>query len=255
MLCVIFAFTLAALPVYSQSNNVRPPCDAGAIPVFADPGKPPAIAVMQLGQITQNNWRPPACTGWASTSTSQLVVGVAGSFQFSGGIDDILRRMAAVSALKSVRYWSQSDTIWRPVATDASALSGPDPKSRRADFAISELTQGARLYYWENDSRVGEVVYRMTVLEKGPNRAVISSENATPIKYFVVTASQPGTMQTVTYLTRLSPNLWGLYILDRVGAGTSFLLPIPQHSLVNHTIASFRLIAGIRTDQEPPADP
>jgi hypothetical protein len=178
---------------------------------------------------------------------------VGGSFRFDGGMGGLLARVGAVSLLRTVQYWSTTDKKWRPLANNASALTGPDVKSRREDFAISELKKGADLYYWQDDTRSGEAVYRLRVYENTPERAVISSENLTPIRRFFVTLFQPGALQSVIFIQHLSPDIFGVYILSRTGEGTSALAEGHAESYVNRAVALYRQLAGIKTDQEPPA--
>src|SRR4030095_9699049 len=108
--------------------------------------------------LRRSGGKPPHCLGGASSSHSKLVVALAGSFHFDGTIDELVARTGAISTLRGVRYWSVTDKIWRPLVIDASALSRLDPRSRRSDFATEEMTAGSELYYWENDSRSGQII-------------------------------------------------------------------------------------------------
>jgi hypothetical protein len=222
---------------------------------FGTVDEPPQVKVLNAGDLARTKWLPPTCTGWAVASNAALVVGVSGSFRFAGTLDELLKRIAAISTLPRVRYWSRTAGGWRPVATDASALSGPDIKKRRADFSPSEVVQGANLYYQEDDSRVGEMLYRLSVRERNAERVVIATENLSAAKYLFVTVSGPGTLQSVMTLQRVAPGIWGAYFLSRLGERPSRLLPTPERSFVNRAVAAYRHIAGIPTDQEPPAEP
>jgi hypothetical protein len=243
--------TCALFALGAQAAVPQPPC-AGT-PAYPAPGVAPAIALWHASDLEQAQWQPPACTGWPPASRSKLVVALSGSFRFDGKISDLLARAGAISTLAQVQYWSTTDKKWRPLAYGASALTGPDPKSRRGDFTVSDLTKDAALYYWENDTRSGEAVYRLRVYENTPERAVIASENITPIRRFFMTLFQPGALQTVMFIQRLSPGVVGVYSLSRTGPGTSLLADGHDESYVNRAVALYRQLAGIKTDQEPPA--
>ena len=250
--CVLPLLLFAASPAFAQ---IAAPCGGAAVPGFAKPGAPPSIAVLRADDIARAHWTAPTCTGWPRASHSELVVALAGSFRFDGTLDALLARVGAISSLPKVLYWSHSAGGWRPVASDASALSSAVPKDRRADFSSADLAQGAMHYYWEDDSRLGGIVYRLSVRERGPDRAALTTENATEIDFGPLTISRPGATQSAMFLTRLSPGIWGLYILDRLGDRPAWPLAAPEHSLVNRTVALYRHIAAIPADAAPPAYP
>jgi hypothetical protein len=164
-----------------------------------------------------------------------------------------MERVGAISTLRTVRYWSTTDQEWRPLANNASALADSNKVNRRADFSAAELIKNAKLYYWEDDSRSGEIIYRLNILESTPDRAVIASENATAVRKFFVTLFKPGALQSTVFIQRLSPGVFGIYVLSRTDEGTSVLAEGHDNSYVNRAVALYRQIAGIKTDQEPPA--
>jgi hypothetical protein len=221
--------------------------------MFSASGAPPAIAVWHDNELDESKWQPPSCTGWPAESHSKVLIALAGSFRSVGTIDQILARFAAISKLRDVRYWSTTDKKWRPLANDASALTGPRAMDRRPDFLASDLKKGATLYYWEDDSRSGEIVTRLSVRERTADRAVIGTENITPVRSYLITMFPAGTLETVLFIQRISPNVWGVYLLNRSLQGTSMLADGHEASFVNRAVALFRQIAGIRTDEEPPA--
>ena len=248
LICALFAGignAEAALPLS--------PCAGSGAPFQAAPGAAPAIAIWHGSELEQGKWQPPPCTGWAPASRSKLVVTLAGSFAFSGTMDQLVARAGAISALRTVQYWSTTDKKWRPLAYDAAALTGPDAKSRRGDFTAAELVKGANFYYWENDSRSGAIVYRMQVNDRTQEGVLIVSENVTPVRSFYLTMFRPGALQSLISIQRQSPGIFGVYILSRTGEGTSALAEGHEESYVNRAAALYRQIAGIKTDQEPPA--
>src|SRR5579872_7142978 len=169
----IFCFVLIFVFVATASAHAalpQPPCAVAAIPAYPAPDTAPTIAIWHGRDLEQGKWQPPPCTGWPPASKSKLIVAVAGSFSFNGSIDRLLNRVGAISSFLFFRYWATTDKEWRPLAYDTSALTGPDKAERRADFSAAELTNHAELYYWEDDSRSGQVVYRLSVMENTSGR-------------------------------------------------------------------------------------
>ena len=67
------------------------------------------------------------------------------------------------------------------------------------------MSQGDELYFAQSDSRSsGQVVYRMRVLERRPERLVVSVDNVTPVRLFLLTLFAPGDLQSTFFLERLS---------------------------------------------------
>ena len=159
-------------------------------------------------------------------------------------------RLAHISALKSVRYWSVSHQSWQPLVTDSGALDGPEGKVR-PDPVASELTAGSSFTYFEVSH--GRTVYRMTVLERTAERLVVSTENLTPIRIGILTAFDPGAMQSVIFLDKRGSGVWGYYQTIRATEGASTIAMGSNASYVNRLAALYRYMAGIPTDQEPPA--
>ena len=71
-------------------------------------------------------------------------------------------------------------------------------------------------------------------------------------RYFL-TLFKPGALQSLLIVPRLSPGVFGAFILSRSGEGASLLTAGHDKSYVNRTVALYRHLAGIKTDQEPPA--
>jgi len=248
------ALALVALISIAEvaSAGNRAPCGS-MLSAYPVPGQPPAVKVWHRDDLRRSTWQPPPCTDWERSSHSQLVVAMAGSFRFDGASDELVARLGAISALRGVRYWSVNDKAWRPFASDASALVAADPRSRRADFPATELTAGSELYYSEKHSRSGNIVYRMTVLERSSTRAVIATENVSPVKFLFLTLFEPGALQSIAFLEQVSPGIWGICLLTRASDGASPLARNHDASYINRATAIYRHLAGIPTDQEPPA--
>ena len=232
----------------------RPPCADPPSPAYPEPGGQPVVRVWSAGELGAD-WTPPACTGWRPLP-SRVLVATAGRFRHRGTAEDLLERLGAVSALTTVRYWSVTDGRWLDLVTDASALEGPDAAKRRPDFRAAEMKVGTDLYFAQDDNRsTGDVVYRLRVREIAPDRLVAETENVSPVRYLLLPLAGPGDLQSVHFLQRLAPEEWGYYGLARTDAEASRLLEGRAASYVNRAVALFRHLAGVPTDQEPPAAP
>jgi len=237
----------------AAEEGPRPPCGAVPSPAYASLGGLPTVRVWTGRELT--GWTPPACTGWRA-APSRLLVATAGRFHHRDGALDLLARFGAVSALTGVRYWSVSDRRWASLVTDASALRGPDATARRPDFTAAELASGEDRYFLQDDNRsTGAVVHRLRVRELTGDRLVAAMENVTPLRYLLLPLAGPGDLQSVHFLQRLAPEEWGYYGLARTDAEASRLLEGRAASYVNRAVALFRHLAGVPTDQEPPAAP
>ena len=247
----MLVIALAALPAQAGDDDPRLPCGAAPQPAWAEPGQAPAVQAWR--GAAARTWVPPACTGWPA-SGADLLVAVAGGFRHDGGIDALLARIGAISAKARVRYWSTTDKRWQPLVTEAFALSGPDAALRRDDFGAEQFIKGQSLYYAQSDNRSsGRTVYRERVLALDRERLAVASENLTPVKMTVVTLFEPGALQTAYFVERRAPGVWSFYSLTRTRMASS-LMPIGSDApYINRAVAFYRLVAGIPTDQEPPA--
>ena len=224
----------------------RPPCEAAPDPPYAAVDAAPNLRTGHL-----DRWTAPGCVGWTSPG-STLLIALAGSFRHSGTAEELVARFGAVSALRGVKYWSVTDAGWRTLITDASALAAADPQQRRADFTAGDLVAGGEVYTAERDSRSsGVVVYRMRVLQSGPDRVVATVANVSAVRRFMVSVFDPGDLQTTYFLQRLSPEVWGYYGLW--GIRTGILTEGHDASSINRAVALYRHFTGVPTDRMPPA--
>ncbi|MDP2330072.1 MAG: hypothetical protein Q8M19_05170 [Reyranella sp.] len=88
-----------------------------------------------------------------------------------------------------------------------------------------------------------------------PVLARAETENVTPIRIAILTAFEPGALQTVAFLDKRGPGLCSYYQLIRAGAGASAVALRSDASYVNRLAALYRYAAGIPTDRESPAAP
>ena len=239
---VLLLLLLAPFAVHAEGPPLQPPCGGPSHPAAAAPDRPPAISVLNEQALRKAGWKPPACLNWTSEGT-RLAVALTGDFRFDGTVEDLLARFSAFSAYKSIRYWSVSHKSWQNLVSEA----GPD-------LRVADLMPGSAFDYFEN-GRAGRTVYRLRILERTPDRVVLASENVTPIRAAVMTAFEPGALQSVTFLDRRGPGLWSYYQIIRAGQGASSLALGSEASYVNRSAALYRYIAGIPTDRDPPAAP
>lgn len=243
----IVAVVLAiALPHAALAASGPDPCGP------APDGTPGQAARVQSWVPAQlgGSWVPPACSGWTTPGFRSLVA-VTGAFRLPGGTAAVLARLGGASSTVGVRYWSVSKKAWEPLITAAHA-AGPGGQPR-ADFGPAEMVPGAILSYSQTDTGSGTVQYRIQVREAGPNRVVLTTENATTIRAVLVPLFSAGELQTLTVISRTGGDGWAYSSLTRTGPGASRLTDGHEASAINRAVAMFRHVAGVPTDQEPPA--
>jgi hypothetical protein len=247
---LLFLLLLLA-PDISRSAGapMRPPCGDPPVPAYAPVGQPPVTEVWSESELRRSGWDAPGCLNWGA-SRSRLVAALAGQFQFAGSIDELVARIGRISGLKTVRYWSVSHKAWQELVSDAGVLEEPQGRAR-PDVSSSELVPGRSFFYFEV-SHSGRTVYRLTVRERAAQRFVVATENVTAIRIGILTAFEPGAMQSVVFLEKLGPGLWGYYQTIRATAGASALALGSDASYINRLAALYRYVAGIPTDQKPP---
>jgi Family of unknown function (DUF6675) len=185
---------------------------------------------------------PPPCTAWAPKDGA--LVTIASLFPFSGNVDGLLARFGQVSTLQGLRYWSVTESAWQTLITNATALDGPDLDRPRADFTVAEMRAGGNLYFAETDNRTAwPTVYRMRVATTSAS-IVVTIENVTPVRIFVLKAFGPGDLQSVHFFTRSGSGLWSYYGLARTGVAIGSSIGIQQESYVNRAMALFSHFTG-----------
>jgi hypothetical protein len=250
-LTIVLVLGGEAAAAWAADDGPRLPCGTAPYPAFAEPGAPPNVRAWR-GKAAQG-WTPPSCIGWAPKDADMLVA-LAGSFRLDGEIDAVLVRLGAISAKKAVRYWSTTEKEWKPLVTDAHALGSADPASKRGDFAPAQWVAGQSLYYAQSDNRTaGTCVYREFVRSVDRDRVIVETDNVSPLKKMMVTLFEPGAMQTAYVIERRAPGVWNFYSLTRTRMASALLPTGGEGSYINRSAAFFRYVAGIPTDQEPPA--
>ena len=232
-----------------------PPCAGTPEPSARDAGASLNQWVWIDGEL-QDDWSPPPCTGWTAGPTKALLAG-AGRFQLDSDTRELAARVARISSLKYMDYWSHSRGKWRKLFEEATALSSPDRDTERADFSEDELVPGAGLYYWvREDNPTAGVVYELVVHERTPNRFVFETINRTPLKaqllIFRREIAAPGEFRQLYFIDRERDDTWRYYTLIRMGRAGS-LAGTSAANYRNRAEAYFRYLAGLDMTREPPA--
>jgi hypothetical protein len=249
---VFSAMLLCQWHGYAQSGP-QPPCGVEPVPAYPGLGDSPTVKSWSEPDFG-HDWRPPTCTGWTGVGFSSLVTTVA-RFRYTSGAEGLLRHIGAISELAGMRYWSTTHQHWQTLIVEAHALTGPQPTRRRQDFTSDEMQEGKVLYLEQTDNLSGAATYRMHMAEVSADRLVFDIENVSTMRYFFVTLFSPGEMQSIYFLDRESDSVWRYYSIMRTGPNASRLATGPGHasSSSNRAVAFYRSLAGIPTDQEPPA--
>ena len=234
---------------HAATPPLVPPCGTEPSPSYPTAGQRPTVGVWSEADLKRLDWRPPPCLHWTPERT-RLVAARAGQFTHGGSMDELVAKLARISALKAVRYWSVTRKRWEPLVSDAGAVAGPEDE-QQADPAPGVLTAGASFRYFEV-GRSGRTIYRMTVHERSADRIVAATENVTPIRIVLLTAFEPGALQSVVFVERRGPDLWGYYQVIRATEGANAVALGKDASYLNRLAALYRHAAGIPTDQEPP---
>ena len=249
----VLALTVAALLTLPAAALPVPPCGGETVPAYPAVGEPPAVQTW-LGDGEGADWTPPGCTQWRASGFSMMIA-MAARFRHDGGLEALLSRIGGISDSTRIQYWSVTRERWRDLIDDAYALSSDDPDARRPDFSVDELVPGNVLHFLRDpNSPIGATVFRMVVLERGADRAMLKVENSSPIRFFRIPVLDPGEQELIVFLERESENVWRFYSLTRTGAGmASWRARERMPSYVNRAVAEYRYLAGIPTDHEPPA--
>lgn len=250
----VVALSLATIVDGWAGQGPIPPCAGPPAPPHAELDAPLNVRVWFQSDLPKD-WAPATCTGWRPRPFTVLV-GAAGRFENRQGVDGVILRMASISHLTSVNYWSVTRGRWHQLFSDTAALTRPNRETRRQDFTTDELRPGATLYFWqEESSAAGSAVYRLRIRERNPERVVFAIDNVSPVTLAFLTLAETGEYEFLYLLERETPHIWRYYSLSRAGDGPVLFAESHQKSYVNRAVALFRHLAGIATNREPPAAP
>jgi hypothetical protein len=174
-------------------------------------------------------------------------------FRNTSGAEGLLRHIGAISERAGMRYWSTTHKQWQTLIVEAKASTGLSPTQGREDFTPDEMKEGKDLYFEQTDNLSGRAIYRMHMTTVSAERLVFDVENVSIMRYFLVTLFHPGEVQSIYFLDREADDVWRYYSIARTGRNASRLTAGHESSSINRAIAFYRSLAGIPTDQEPPA--
>jgi hypothetical protein len=246
---VLTAMLLCEARGYAQILP-QPPCGTEPVPPYPTLEDSPSVKFWSESEFGKD-WKPPVCTGWGEAGFAALVTTV-GRFRYALGAEGLLGHIGAITALTGVRYWSTTHQKWQTLIEDAHAVTGAQGQ-RRNDFRPDEMQEGKSLYFEQVDNLSGKAVYRMQIVQVSADRLVFEVENVTTMRYFFVTLFHPGETQSIYFLDRESENVWRYYSMLRTGKNASRLTAGHAASSINRAVAFYRALAGIPTNQEPPA--
>jgi len=247
---LISVMALLQAQAYAQSGP-QPPCGKEPVPPYPGLDQSPVVKYWSESDFGRD-WRPPACTGWAEAGFSTLVTTVA-RFHYPSGAEGLLRHIGAISELAGMRYWSTTHKQWQTLILNAHALTSSKPSYRREDFSANEMKEGTVLFLEQVDNLSGATIFQMRIVEASADRLVFNVENVGVMRYFFLTMFHPGELQSIYFLDRESANVWRYYSIARTGRNASRLATGHASSSINRAVAFYRSLAGLPTDQEPPA--
>jgi hypothetical protein len=238
---------LLALAVQAQVLPV-PPCGASGAQVTPSYGLldgAPAVASWRNLDLSA----APACLG-ELRAPMEVAVALAWRFRSPLSVEDMARRVGAISQTEGLRYWSVTDEGWRTLLSEAYAVRGAESDARREDFSAAELLSGTALYTMQRDTRTtGLNRYRLVGRRVGANRIIVESANVTPLQFLFVELYAPRALRVIHILDRLSSDVWATYTVSAVQSGT---LKQDPRAVVNRAAAYQRFLAGVPADRDPP---
>jgi len=118
------------------------------------------------------------------------------------------------------------------------------------------MKKSVDLFIAQEDNRSsGPVVYRMRVLERVPDRLVVETENAGPVRAFGITLFPPGSLRATYFLEKRQPGIRGFYGLSATGQKASALAGLSEASYINRAAALYRHLISVPPDRDPPLAP
>lgn len=174
-----------------------------------------------------------------------MMLSARGRFINKNGAEGVLKRIASVSSLSGLPYWSTSRQKWTTFIDKSQALSQPMPDETRDDFSPDELKVGESFYYSQDQkTTAGTIIYRFTIRERSGHQVMITMENASPIRFFRIPVMAAGATQYMLNFEQLSDNQWSYHGQAGIKRGFHELLPGREASLANRAAAIFYYFAA-----------
>jgi hypothetical protein len=251
---LVVALSIAAGTAVAAQPAAPTPCPSEARLTSLPPDPLPRVRVWEARDLPPG-WRLPDCVGWPPASGYTLAE-TAGSFAFAGDGTALLGRLGRVSRLAGFRYWSAADQEWRPLFTEAVALSAPDPAAKRSDFTPEELKAGGTYYVLEGDGNpLGPIVQALTIYKATPIRLVANMRNVSTLRFLGLPVVSADQLQTFFDLERRPGGEWSYYSLAKLSTHLPEFLNPSRATLENRAVAIFRFVSGYPDTSEPPLAP
>lgn len=231
-----------------------PPCAETTVPTYPILGEPAAVRTWSFAGLS-SGWTPPDCLEWGNRNFAVLVT-VAGRFGPAASSKTLLQRLANVSRLKTIRYWSYSRKEWRHLLDEAMALKGSDPNQIRADFDPTEFEPNRDFFMWQKENSLASgVVLATRFRDISKRRLIFDQINITASTILTMTILEPRAFQTTYFLERESDDVWRYFSLTRFGATGETLSKGEIASIINRSVALFRYLGALPMTREPAAAP
>ena len=183
-------------------------------------------------------------------SPAKLVVAIAGQFIHAESVDEIARRLGAISETQGLAYWSVISRKWVTLVSKAHALEADNNKAARKDFDSQEVLSGQSLYSAQSDTYSwGLNRYGNRTISWSDNHLIFKNRNTTPIRLGPLTLFKAGSVQTVMFFTRDSDTRWQLYSLSVI---TKSMFGAKVRAFINSQGSIYRHLTGIDPKTEPP---
>ncbi len=243
-----------AMPAAAQPDRPAPvpPCAGGPAAPATRGGTDPVVTVWHAPALPEN-WQLAGCSG-LELSSNAVLIEVAGHFRHDGDALSLLARLGKVSAQTGMIYWDVDQAGWRPLLLEATALAGPDPESRRADFTPAEMRPGAHLFMlYDDDEKPGPTVFETEVREAGPDGFVTVMRNVSAMTLMGFSIADPGGISSMLSVKQVAPGEFDYYALTAVALSSVAAAMTSDADHINRAVASYRFLAGIPGDRDPPA--
>ena len=242
----------AQSPAQSRAHGPQVPCAGAAIhPTYPEPGQKLDTRVWRADEL--RGWTPPPCMNW-ETKPYDFILASAGRFKDKGPIARIIQRVVGFSKLPEIQYWSASKEEWRQLFVTGGTLQSADLEDGRDDVSTDKIRTGSELLYFQDENTIlGPVIFKMTIQEWTLDRFVFTSTNVTPFSAMFVDAVKPGGFDQYYLIERDGKETWRYYSVARSSISFNLLAP-SKASSVNRAAAYFRHVAGLPyKSQTPPA--
>lgn len=168
---------------------------------------------------------------WARDMPATVLIEVAGRFQHDGVVDELLDRLGAASQYTSISYWSWSRQRWRNLFDKSVALSAPERSAERQDFKADGLQKGDQVLILQDESgSVGEVIQRVSIIDRTDDRIEIGVTNVTPARIVLITLFGPGGSDMRLWIEREAEDRWTYYSLTRLSGADLLARPTLERS-------------------------